>query len=334
MGQGLQRIEKRDFGIQARPWMLLLSKLLLVAFLLPSASQAVDLEGDGTDDLTVFRPLLGPVIGTWFVASSRDDLTYIYQWGLEDDVPVAGNFTGGAGSDLVVWRPTDGVWYLRHYDASLDFSDASAYQWGLSGDTALRCDLTGDGPNELTVFRNSNGTWYSRNSAVGIANYSTATVQPWGLSGDTPAPADYDGDDKCDYAVFRDGNWYVILSASGGTDVVTIGWGTTGDIPVPADYDADGITDFAVYRESASSGPTWFIRQSSKLSDLATFGRSLQWGLVGDVPLVTDVTGDGLVDITVWRPSTGIWYVLTSESDFASALAFQFGLPVDIPQGR
>ena len=36
---------------------------------------------------------------------------------------------------------------------------------------------------------------------------------------------------------------------------------------------------------------------------------TVQWGLPGDVPVPGDYDGNGIVDIAVYRPSTGFWYV-------------------------
>ncbi|MCB0325194.1 MAG: S8 family serine peptidase [Bdellovibrionales bacterium] len=46
-----------------------------------------------------------------------------------------------------------------------------------------------------------------------------------------------------------------------------------------------------------------------------------------------DYDGDGVSDIAVWRPATGMWFVLTSSSsfDYDQHLAFQLGLPGDLP---
>ena len=51
-------------------------------------------------------------------------------------------------------------------------------------------------------------------------------------------------------------------------------------------------------------------------------------GVRGDVPVVGDFDGDGMVDNVVFRPSNGDWYMWLSGGNFR---AVQWGLPGDLP---
>ena len=56
-----------------------------------------------------------------------------------------------------------------------------------------------------------------------------------------------------------------------------------------------------------------------------------QWGIPGDIPVTGDYDGDGIIDIGVWRPSTGSWFIIPSSAP-TTYFTQQFGLPGDIPQ--
>jgi hypothetical protein len=63
-------------------------------------------------------------------------------------------------------------------------------------------------------------------------------------------------------------------------------------------------------------------RSSDGGVDIAPFG------LPTDVPVSGDYDGDGRADIAVFRPSTGVWYLLRSTAGFS---AVHFGLTGDTP---
>ena len=49
------------------------------------------------------------------------------------------------------------------------------------------------------------------------------------------------------------------------------------------------------------------------------------------MPVAGDYDGDGIADLTVFRPSTGQWFVLRSSSHFTTSFAVGWGATGDIP---
>ncbi len=56
-------------------------------------------------------------------------------------------------------------------------------------------------------------------------------------------------------------------------------------------------------------------------------GTAVSWGVSGDVPVPGDYNGDGKSDVAVFRPSTGTWYVM-------GGTAVSWGASGDQPIGR
>jgi hypothetical protein len=47
--------------------------------------------------------------------------------------------------------------------------------------------------------------------------------------------------------------------------------------------------------------------------------------------MLADLDGDGRVDLVVWRPSTGVWYTLSSSSGYTALSSVPFGGAGDVP---
>jgi subtilisin-like proprotein convertase family protein len=93
--------------------------------------------------------------------------------------------------------------------------------------------------------------------------------------------------------------------------------------PIP-DLTGDGKADIAVWHPLAGSSP-WLIRDSTTGIVSGT-----NWGIgTGpnpDKPVPADYDGDGKLDVAVWRPTDGNWYILNNPSG-----AIGWGNPGDKP---
>jgi hypothetical protein len=263
----------------------------------------------GSDDNTA--PATNP---GWYIDSIKVNGTYVCNSVAPPPTTKAPfDFDGDGKTDIGIYRASNGQWW---YTRSTD-SQVAAFQFGLSTDIIVPGDYTGDGKADIAIFRPSTGTWYILASETG-GFYAF----PFGQAGDIPMPADYDGDGRTDAAVFRPstGGWFIL--PSNGSNPIFDKFGINGDQPVAADYDGDGKADIAIVRNNGTN-IEWWIQRSKDGLFAASFG------LPGDEAVQGDYNGDKKTDIAVWRPSTGVWYILTSGD--LSFYGFPFGLAGDVP---
>jgi len=136
---------------------------------------AADFDGDGTTDLSVYRPGAGQ--SQWFIVDSGTNTIEVRNFGLPGDIPIDGDFDGDRLNDLAVFRPTTGEWFTLN-------SSKGAFNvqaWGLNGDKPVPADYDKDGRTDFAVWRPANGNYF-------IINSSNGAIQQlgWGLPGDIP----------------------------------------------------------------------------------------------------------------------------------------------------
>ena len=236
-----------------------------------------DFDGDGKDDITVWRPG-APTVAAFYILNSATSTARVERFGQTGDDPtVVGDYGGDERADLAVYRSgaatgQQSTWFYR----STPGGPVSYVPWGAFGDFEAPGDYNGDGKYDFAVQRaggGGQGQFWILNSAGAIS------VTPFGLASDAVVPGDYDGDGKTDIATARAAagaiQWHYLSSLNGSIVYFTFG-NSTGDIIVQGQYDGDNKTDPAVWDQASGT----FISLNST-NGAATFFRL---GSNGDYP--------------------------------------------------
>ena len=192
-----------------------------------------------------------------------------------------------------------------------------------------------DGRTDIAVYRPSDGNWYVYGSAT-----DEVSIIKWGVDGDIPVAGAFASlAAKADQVVYRPstGVFYIRYEYLNGNPTSVVQFGLPGDIPVSGNFVGSTATDIGVFRPSNG---TWYCRFIST-PGFSEFGDGpppsldlqVQFGQAGDIPVPGDYTNDAMTDIAVYRPATGVWYILPQVSDgvFGQVRVVQFGLPGDKP---
>lgn len=137
---------------------------------------ASDFDGDGTSDVSVYRPSAG----AWFVLNSGSNTFNFVTFGTNGDIPVEGDFDGDSRTDFTVFRPSTGTWF-RLDSSNLAFS---ATPFGTNGDKPTPGDYDKDGKTDIAVWRPSSGSYFILRSSNGAFQ-----ATQWGANGDIPIAA-------------------------------------------------------------------------------------------------------------------------------------------------
>ena len=124
-----------------------MKKLLVVVVMFAAlimSARAGDFNGDGNDDLAIFRPNTG----LWAVRG----VTRTY-FGGNGDVPVPADYNGNGQDSVAIFRPYTGLWAI---------SGGDRIYFGGINDGAKPGDYNGNGTCDITIFRRSTGLWAVR----------------------------------------------------------------------------------------------------------------------------------------------------------------------------
>lgn len=251
-------------------------------FILPA-----DYDGDGSDDIAIWRSQSGGQSGFWVLNSKTGTASFSQIGQPGDDPVVVADYTKDGIDDFAIYRADPTQSYFWFWPSSGPFvGHYVAVPWGNGADTALFGDYNGDGFADFTIFRvegTRNNVWTYFNTAdlTGRAFRS----EQFGGGADLYVPGDYDGDGTTDLAVTRwvGSNLRWIYKPSSGGLTTHINWGSSNGVDFEAhgDYDGDGTTDIAVWRTSGNLVGHYIIRLSGGGI------RYKQWGgLPEDAPTI------------------------------------------------
>jgi len=284
--------------------------LPIASFAQLSLRKAMDNDGDGKADYSIFRP----ETGTWWILKSNGG-AIVQQWGsANDDYLTPGDFDGDGTGDIAIWRDTNGAWFILESSTST----MKIYNWGTANDTPVARDYNNDGKTDPAVVRSTNGSLYWWVLMSTTTGHNPSATQ-WGSDSDFLAPGDYFGDASFDFAIQRPGSngssAFWVLSSAG---VNVVEWGANTDIVVPGDYDGDGKTDVAVVREGAADTDQllWYIRRSSN-GTLMGFS----FGATGtDLTAQNDYDGDGRTEVAIWRTTDGNFWSINTNTNVVTVV--------------
>jgi hypothetical protein len=309
---------------------------------------SADLDGDGLDQITIYRQQTGGTGGALVFATSQN-------------FQVSGLGGGLAGADTVCTNAAaaaglSGSWTAWLSDSSTDARDRIAdTEYRLLNGTLVASSLADLTDETLTapINQDENGvTLDPKNTWTGTAPDGTATVDhcsDW--TDDTAGSSATVGDatqtgvgwtalastNPCDFQrglYCFSGPLYgeFFVRANNTTPVATntrIAFGTgpdAGDIPVAGNFDPSSAADeVGVYRRST---------QEFFLDDGVLLPLRLGMGDPGDIPVVGnwDDSADGSDEVGVYRPSNNVFYLRDNlnPSD-PSNTAVPMGAPSDVP---
>jgi hypothetical protein len=225
----------------------------------PDVPLAGDWDGDGTDDVGVFRRRGS---GVFVRHTVQGDSRIVL--GRGSDAPVTGDWDGDGVDEVGVRRQGSRTFHLRHADGSV-----ISRQLGLVRDVPVTGDWDGDGDSDLGVWRPGAGRFRL------LQADGTQRVVALGTAGSQPLTGDWNGDGVTDVGVYDAITKTFTLRSTGanGTSVTSgVVFGSGSDLPVTGDWNGDGVTDLGTWTPTTATFTLRFGTTVRARVETLTFG--------------------------------------------------------------
>lgn len=224
--------------------------------------------------------------------------------------PLLADVRQAEGMEAVVYDPGTGRFDAR----ALDSSQSPVVESLVINARTRRAipfagDFNGDGHDDVAIFEPAPPTGAPY---VSIRSWDLEWLrEEWLVEehrGNLPVVGDFDGDGADDIAFFdpwtQEWKGYSLRREA---VIFRQVFGTLGGTPLAADVDGDRIDDLIFHNEVfeyVDPNPPWQTlrsRWSAITTDGGVLFEDLEFGAVGDEPLVGDVDGDGRTELLMWR---------------------------------
>jgi len=273
----------------------------------------------------------------WTLADAEGRPIAQLYFGLEEGIPVTGDFNGDGTTEIGVF--VKGIWFID-LNGNGVWDDGDLWvRMGSENDLPVTGDWDGDGKTDIGVYgpawdgdaraiaaepglpdvqndrtgrpknlppepHQASAGWRTmkRTSRGELRADVIDHVFEYGRQGDVPVAGDWNGDGVTNIGLFREGTWYLDLDGNGQwseADAYVPDFGRPGDKPVVGDWNGDGVDNLGVYRNGL-----WILDTDGD-RQLTASDRVFELGGPDDLPVVGDFNGDGIDEVGIYRPGAG-----------------------------
>jgi hypothetical protein len=276
-----------------------------------------DFNGDGIAEVAVFHE------GKWYIDLNGngewDDGDLLAELGGVTDQPIVGDWDGDGKTDIGIFG--------RKWTND---AEIIATEPGLPSDlnTAELSTLSAVRPKNIPpavdVERQLQSARAMKHSSGGAVRLDVIDhVFQYGEEGDQAFTGDFAGDGIKKIGVYRNGMWYIDYNGNGKLDEKDIVVNSSAEfgknaIAVVGDWDGDGIDNIGLYVDGV-----WHLDTTGDF----VFNEQVEFGMVGDVPVVGDFSGSGITELAIYRSAQDDMTLAHAEPAIANPLVARDASP-------